>query len=255
MNERSRLLTLVLVALSVLALLAFAACGGGDDDDDGGDSGGDTSPTATRTTDGGDDGGDDNGNGSDDPFADLDELTSDLDTVTGKISYRITDTDGQESNFTVYSDGTNTRYDTTDDDGAVTTFITTADTSISCDSSSETCFSFGGGSSGGGGLNLFAAFLSSDSVGVYVAAAKAAGVDVDTSSESHGGVDAQCFSWTDDVEDSGTGKLCFAKNTGIMVYQEFTDADGTFKLEVLEYSNDVSDSDFEPPYPVTTIPG
>jgi hypothetical protein len=254
MNERSRMLTLVLTALSVLALVAFAACGG--DDDDGGDSGGDTSPTATRTADdnggGGDDDGDD-GNGSDDPFADLDKLTEGLDTITGRISYRITDTDGSESSFTVYSDGTNTRYDSVDDSGSTSIFITTSDTSYTCDTESETCFSYGEGSPGGG-INFFTAFLGSGAVGVYVAAARAAGVDIDTSSERHAGTDAQCFSWSDDA-DIGTGKMCFAEGNGVLLYQETVDDDGTFKLEATEFSSSVSDSDFEPPYPVTTIPG
>ena len=113
MNGRSRWLTLAMALFSVMALLAFAACGG-DDDDSGGDDatatatqdGGDDGGETTETDDSGDDGGDDGG--SDDPFADLDELTEGLDQVTGQASYEVNN-DGNVSTMTFYSDPPNSR--------------------------------------------------------------------------------------------------------------------------------------------------
>lgn len=257
MTERSRWLTLAMVIFSVLALLAFAACGGGDDDDDGGDG----SATPTRDGgDGGDDGGEDSptdepdGDGEEDPFAQLDELTEGLDQVTGKISYNITDEDGDVSNMTFYSKPPNSRFDSTD--GTTTSIIiTTPETTYICDTDSESCLATPGSGDDSSGLGLFGTFLSAEVIAGYVGIAEAAGVDVNQSSESINGIDASCFSWDDDSDEGiDQGKICFSEDAGVMVYQEFTGDSGTTKLEATDYSDDVPDSDFEPPYDVTEIP-
>jgi hypothetical protein len=254
-----------MVIFSLLALLAFAACGGGDDDDD---SGGDNTATATQDSggDGGDDGGDatqeptdggdDGGNGDDsDPFAILDEFAEGLDQVTAKVSYEITDVDGDVTTMTLFSDPPNSRYDTTDEDGVTTTLIYTETVFYTCDSATEACFSYTDDLGGGLGLGAIVGLFGASSIGLYAAAAEAAGVDVDTSSEEHAGQDSDCFAWSDDSEgDAFTGKFCFGES-GVMLYQELTDSEGTTKTEATDFSDDVSDSDFEPPYDVTTLPG
>ncbi|MEX0683907.1 MAG: hypothetical protein WD904_03350 [Dehalococcoidia bacterium] len=264
-NERTsawRFLFLLLSAFAMTALLLATACGG--DDDDGGD---ETSATATQDSgdDGGDDGGDDedptetedsgdDGGDEEDIFSQLDELTGDLETVTGKISYEITDADGTTSSMTFYAKSPNSRFDTSD--GSTTSIIiSTPDTTYVCDSSSETCIATPGSGDDVSSLGLFGAFFSSEIIGAYVNVAEAAGVDVEMSDESINGIDATCFSWDEDTAlEVDSGKLCF-NDAGVMVYQEFTDDSGTTKLEATEYSDDVSDSDFEPPYDVTEIPG
>lgn len=258
-------LLLSLLTLSVLALAM--ACGGDDDDgDDGGnepsasasDSGddtGDDDDEASPTEDSGDDDSGDDDSGNDNPFANLDDFTADIEQQTGKVSYDITDTDGTVTTMTYYSDADTgySRFDTIDEDGNGTSLITNGDGDFSCDSSSQTCTGFGSGGLGGGVGLGFAQFFSADYIGIYVAAAEAAGVAVDQSSESIAGEDADCFSWTDPEDSSNTGKLCFGSDSRALLYQEFGDSSGTTKFEATSYSDEVSDSDFELPYPVSTI--
>lgn len=258
MRERSHWLTLAMVIFSALALLAFAACGGGDDDDSGG--------TATATRDGGgDDGGHptqtstDGGDATSDPFADLGDLSNNLEEATGKVAYTQTETDADgnvtSSTFTIYSKPPNSRYDTgdPDDPSAATITISTADTTYICTVADETCVSYPGG---GGGAGLFGGFFSAQTITAYAAAAKAAGIDVNQSSENIAGSDASCFSWDEDVSNDITkGKMCF-NDTGQLVLLESEDSDGSkSSMRATEYSEDVPDSDFEPPYDVTAIPG
>jgi outer membrane lipoprotein-sorting protein len=256
-----RLLFLLLTMVAFAGLLLAAACGGDDDDDSGGDDGG-----ATATDDSGDDGGDDGGEptetddsgddggddgGETDPFAELDELTSDLESITGQISYDITSTDGTTSSMTFYAKPPNSRYDSSD--GSTTsTVIYTPETTYICDSSTESCFSTpGSGDSSAAGL--LGAFLSPDVLQAYVGAAELAGLDVNISDESFNGIDAQCFAWDEDTEDGiNRGKFCFS-NDGVLVYEEFVDDSGTTTLEATAYSSDVDDSAFEPPYDVTDL--
>lgn len=247
-----------MVIFSALALLAFAACGGGDDDDD---SGGGNTATATQDGGGGggdatqdpSDGGDDGGDNSD-PFANLGDLAEGLDQVTGRVTYEI-DNDGDVSTMKLYSDPPNSRYDTTDSDGNSSIIIYTADNTYSCSSDPEACFALPSDDSGGlGGLGFLSGFFGAGAIGIYTAAAQAAGLDVDTSSEEYGGIDAECFSWADPSDDEGSVKFCFGDN-GIMVYEEIKDSTSSTTITLIEYSEDVSDSDFDPPYPVTTIPG
>ena len=256
-RSRARWLIVLLALTAALFLVVASACGGGDDDDDGADNG----PTATDSgddggddggeetpSDGGDDGGDDSGD--EDIFSQLDELTDELDTVTGKISYDITDADGSVSSMTFYAKPPNSRFDSSD--GTTTSIIiTTPDTMYICDSETESCLATPGSGDDTGAFGIFGAFLSADVVSAYVAIAEAAGVDVNKSDESINGIDATCFSWDDNTENEvSKGKLCF-NDAGVMVYQETDDGSGVSKFEATDYSSDVSDSDFEPPYPVT----
>ncbi len=257
MSTRSSRWKILATMLSATALLLlFAACGGDDDNATttvtptlapGQTAAPTAEPTAEPTG--------DNGN-SDDPFAELDNLTGDIQQQTGKVTYNVTNSDGTVTTMTFYSDADSksSRFDTTDSDGSTTSFITNGDGSFSCDSSSQICIDYG--SSGlGAGLGLgFASFFSSDYISAYVAAAQAAGVSVDTSSETYAGMDATCFSWTDPSDSTSSGKICFGGDHHILVYEEFGDTDGTTKFEATDYSSDVSSSDFETPYPVTTIP-
>lgn len=246
-----------MVLFSAIALLAFAACGGGDDDDSGG--------TATATPDGG--GGSsghatqqptDEGDSSDDPFADLGDLSNNLEEATGKVAYTQTETDADgnvtTSTFTIYSKPPNSRWDTgdPDDPSAATITISTADTTYVCTVADETCVSFPGG---GGGAGLFGGLFSAQVITAYVAAFDAAGIDVNQGSEDIAGSDASCFSWDEDVSNDITkGKMCF-NDAGQLVLLESEESDGSkSSMRATEYSEDVPDSDFEPPYDVTELP-
>ena len=242
-----------ILALTTVLLVALASACGGDDNESS-----NSSATATKEAAGGSSSTskatptkEASSSGSvEDALKELQSLGGDISKVTGKVTYTSTDTDGKTSTMTFYSKSGKSRLDTTDSDGATTTIIETADTSIVCDPSSQTCISYGAGGTGSLGLGFLTLF-SGSYVDQLVAAAEAQGISVDKSSEKIAGVDATCFSGT---ESGGSGKFCFS-DSGLMVYEEFGDSSGTTKLEATEVSTDVSDSDFDPPYPVTTIPG
>jgi hypothetical protein len=248
-----KLITLALTLLAGVALLAFAACGGDDDDD------ATTAPTGTSQSTGGstNTGGaatatDAPDGGDDDPLAALQALGSGLEQTTGKTTYQVTNTAGTVSSMTFYSTPGKSRFDSGETNGQTTSYITDSDNSYVCSSTSESCLAYPGGTAG---FNPFAAYISVATVSQYVAAAQLAGVDVDTSNETLAGVDAECFSWEDTsaASDIASGKLCFGED-GVMLYQEITGNTGTTKLEATEHTESVSDSDFDPPYTVSTLP-
>lgn len=263
MSIRTPKLIAIALTLSVsVALLAFAACGGGDDNASATASGA-AHNTNTATSNAGATHTDQATNEATDtpdtsnPFAELENLTGDLEQTTGKATYNITDSDGSTSTMTFYSEAGSqrSRFDTTDSDANVTSFITNADGSFSCDSSSQSCIGYGN-SGLGAGLGLgFTQFFSADYIDLYVQAARASGVNVDQSSETHAGVDSDCFSWSDnsDPNDVSTGKLCFGNDTHTLLYEEFGDSSGTTIIEATAFDDSVSDSDFQLPYPVSTI--
>jgi hypothetical protein len=257
-----RLLFLLLTAFAMIALLLAAACGGDDDDDDSGDDNGPTAtdqagdddddgggdePTETDQGDGGDD--DDGGDDGDDPLADLEELTGEYESVDGTISYAVT-TDGEESTWVIYQEGDNSRIDFGEGEDA---FI-----SITTPEASYTCFGTGDGASciegeGGVGTNpfagLFTSFASAEAIEAY--AALFADIDVETSNEEIAGVDGSCFSASGDFEgDAGTVKWCFSDD-GVLLLALYDFESGSTEMRVTDYSGDVADGVFEPPYEVT----
>jgi hypothetical protein len=78
---------------------------------------------------------------------------------------------------------------------------------------------------------------------------------VSTSSRQIAGEDADCFTIRS-PEFQGDAEFCLSQD-GVPLYGKGTDPDGTeSSLEATDFSHDVSDSDFEPPYPVIEgIPG
>ena len=252
MNTRTSWLKLFLIIGAAIAVLAVAACGGGDDNTSSNtpaasssNGSGATGSSATNTaeaTAGSTD--------SNDVLDQLAALGNDIDQVTGKVSYNVTDADGSTSTFTLYAKPPKSRIDSTDSsDNSTTSFIETEDASYTCESTSNSCLKTPATSGSSAGLGLFGAFFSPEYVDALVSAARAQGIDVQKSSENIAGTDADCYSGT---ETDGTfGKFCFGN--GLMLYTETTDSSGTTKLEATSFSSDVSDSDFEPPYPVTDL--
>jgi len=259
-----RLLFLLLSVFATFALLLAAACGG-DDDDDGGDDGGATATDdsgddgggddgddggATATDDSGDDGGDDGG----DAISELEDLAGAGDDAEGVITYTFTSEGSEPGTWTVYTQGDNSRIDFGDDEGAFIS-ITTPEASYTCTESAGEGFCYEG--EGGIGSNpfegLFTAYGSSDSVFQYLELFTDA--DVDSSSEELAGVDANCYTASGDFTgDAGTIKWCFADN-GLLLLSSYELDSGTFEMRATEFSEDVPDDAFEPPYDVTEIPG
>jgi hypothetical protein len=249
-----KLIVFALMLALAASLMAFAACGGDDDNKSSSTNtpagtsqatGGSTrtsGASATATEASGDSG------SESDVLNELSGLGADIEHVSGKVTYKSTDESGDVSNITYYSSSNKSRWDSVDSDGSTGIFITRPDASYSCDSSSQTCIQFAGsGDSGDLGFGLGALF-SSQYIDALVAAAEAQGIDVSKSDESINGIDATCFSGSSSTE---SGKFCF-NDSGLLVYEESTSSTGTTKLEATNVG-DVSDSDFEPPYPVSTI--
>jgi hypothetical protein len=271
-------LYVLLAALAIFALF-FSACGGDDDDDDsneptasadaGDDDNGDNedeTPVVDGDDDGGDDdsgaddddGGDGDDGGSDDPFEDLDELAGEFEASTGRVTYESTDEDGVTSTITIYSDGEGhrTRYDSIDDSGTFS-LITTPDATFTCSESEGTGSCLQSEGSDLGGLGLFGIFSNPQALVAYINAFDTSGVDVDTSTEEIAGTDANCFEWSGEVDgDEGSGKVCFS-DSGLLLLGEFdSTTDGTSSsMRATDFSDEVSDSDFEPPYEVIQLPG
>jgi hypothetical protein len=246
----------LLVLLSMLAALTLilSACGGDDDDDDGGDDGGE--PTVTEATDGDNDSGDDSGDdgGDGDSLSELEKLAGSGEDVPGVVTYQIKSEGQADSTWKVYSSGDGkSRIDFESEDGVFVT-ITTPEASYTCTESAGTgmCFEGEGGEGSNPFAGLFGQYGSADSVTNFLDAY--GGTDADTSTEEIAGVDAACYSVSGDLtSDEGTAKWCYSDN-GLLLLSSYDYSSGDFEMKAIEYSEDVSDGDFEPPYDITDIP-
>lgn len=255
-----KLIALTLTLFAGVAVFIFAACGGDDDNKNSATATGTSQSTGGSTkTPGGAAATTQAAQASTDVLSELQNLGNDIQQVTGKVSYTSTDTaaDGTvtTSTFTYYSKEPNSRYDSVDADGSTSTIITTSDTTYVCTSSDQSCIAETGSGSGLGGLGAFGGFFSGAYIDALVSAAEAQGIDVSRSDENIAGTDANCFSGNDNGDE---GKFCFSDD-GQLLLSENKSADGSSSsIVATSFSGDVPDSDFEPPYPVTTtieIPG
>jgi hypothetical protein len=229
----------VLAFVLVAGLLVFAACGG-DDDDNGGE------PTATEAADGGvtpDDSSSDGG-------TDLDELLASGEQVEVKVAYDFSGA-GLDGTMTLYSKPpSQSRVDFSGADGDFI-IISTAENTYLCTEGS--CIASPAGASS---IPVpFLSFLTSPD-GLQTLVGQSLGdVDVDQSSDTIAGEDATCFTASGTVEgETGSGTFCFADD-GIMLRMDASSAEGDFALNATSVDRSVSDSDFEPPFPVEEIPG
>jgi outer membrane lipoprotein-sorting protein len=245
------------LSLSV-ALLALAACSGGDSTS--------TSTTATAPAHNTNTQSPNNnatrteqatatsGSSSADIASQLAALGGNIKQATGKVTYTSTDSSGTTSTITFYSKPPNSRFDSTSADGSTTAYIQTPQTTYICSSDAaqqnQTCLAQPGTGTGSAGLGLFGSFFSPALVDALTAAAQAQGIEIKKTSETIAGTDASCFEGT---FNGSTEKFCFSGD-GVMLAEQTTDSSGTTGLTATAFSTSVSDSDFQPPYPVTTIP-
>lgn len=256
---------MMLVAIFLVATLALAAaCGGGDDDtggddeatptDDAGDGGDQETPTdggdeeTPEATDEGDgDGGDAAGS--------LADFAEEYQAFEGKVTYTLTgfggDTDSPTS-MSIYQLGSSSRVDYETSDG-LTSFIDNPDGSFIC--SEGECLKYPAGSDSINPAAAFTSFLSAD----YIEESYGdllGDIDLDESSETIAGIDATCFSYSGDIDDTTagdeSGQVCFSDD-GLLLRLQFEGAEDSGGYEATEASGDVSDSDFEPPFPVTDL--
>ncbi|MGH7484500.1 MAG: hypothetical protein ACREMY_02705, partial [bacterium] len=199
-------------------------------------SNGGTTPAATSGSSG------NNGSSS------LSDLADNLKDKEGKVSYTFTSTaaDGTQTGgtFVIYlKPGVGSRFDFDDGTGSTGSFITNSDGTYIC--SSDVCFS----SPTGTDVNPFIGLFTDPQTLLNEVGDVA---NVDHSSKTVAGQDADCYSASND---QGAGELCFS-HSGLLLSIKGTDADGTgIDFVATSADNSVSDSDFDLPYPVQSIPG
>ena len=253
-------------ALALLAL-ALVACSGDDDDDDGGDDA-DSTATATATSSDGD-GGDDADGSSDDGDSDGDdgdnadgdgaeafgELLQRFGDAEFRVQYQMTAESADGETFsglvTWYrsSDG-RVRFDFESDPDSAEEFsmisIVTEEGSYLCTGllGGNSCFEFGAG----GGIGI-----PDPSAPILAEVERLEDLQGlgDTSRREINGVDATCV----EIDEEGSvGEACFSDG-GVMLLVDVESPDGNTRMEFLDLSEDVSDEDFEPPYPIQSFPG
>ena len=251
-----RLLILTLGAIALLGLVAASACTSGDDD--GGDDSDDSNDPAATMDDF--DGGDD-GDGGGDSLAELVAFGGDYESYTGKVTYEISDFstgDGAGltgvTTMTIYQKGGSSRLDISSADGDII-FISTPDASYLCSDGAD-CLKYSvDDETAGAAVSAFTGLFSDDAINRRIGNIPG-GLDFDVTSETIGGLDATCFKTTGDLDPSQAGdessEFCFSDG-GLMLRLAF-DSDGlTSSFEATSASEDVPDSDFDPPFPVIDL--
>ena len=257
---------LLLGSIVVVSTLAFAACGGGDDDD--GEDDGDNTPAASETTSSGGDetveaepteeeddseGSGGNGEGDKDELIALGEAFLES---TFQATYEVTsvgDAGAGITGITIFKSGEDLRFDITGEtegqpiDAA---FITAGETSYLCFTGD---FVQTLGFEGEGVCTESAADDPSNPVGSLTDEFEITEEDLaDTEilgreEREIAGQDAICYQTSS--PESGESTVCMSED-GVLLAVESADTNFT----ATEVSDEVSDSDFEPPYPVEELP-
>jgi len=182
------------------------------------------------------------------------DLAAKFANVTFKATYNMSesggDTPGQTA-MTLYKKGDNLRIDMTGEiEGQQQTaiYISRPDQSYLCSDIPEmggsTCFSEPADSSQGAGdlISSLESALNDPSAEI-----------VSTTSRTIAGEDATCYViHSPDVD--GESEVCLS-NDAVPLYTRSTSGGQEMSLEATSFGHDVSDSDFEPPYPITDISG
>ncbi len=246
--RRSRWL-LVLSFVVISSLLAWACGGGGEEKPSGPTAPAATSPagetpeagetpTVEKTPEAAEGGGE---------FADLAEKFG---KSTFKVTYQLSggEAAGTQGSMTLYKKGDNLRTDIVEEvEGQQMSAIVIVrpDTLYYCTNASEA----------GGGGSCFA-MPSGEGAGVTDMAAELEktltdpNIDVvSTSSRKIAGEDAKCYTvQSPDIE--GEAEMCLS-NEGVPLFSKETVGGVETTMEATDFSHDVSDNDFEPPYPVS----
>jgi hypothetical protein len=254
---RSFRLGLVIVALLAGSLALACGGGGGTSDDDGDGNGNGDQPEASEGADGDADGdGDgDGGEGQDE----LRKLAEEFGVREVKIEYSFSSAgDGSPDD-----EGTMTLYWKPPDAWRVDISSSGGDVIlINSDGTSYLCTSDGGTGqcleSPLGDL-IPIPFLSvfTDPNGLNdLIDVSLAGVDVDRSDRTIAGQDATCFSISGTIDgETGATEYCFREDGILLLVRAGAEGSGEFTMEATNVEDSVSDSDLEPPYDVTEIPG
>ncbi len=132
------------------------------------------------------------------------------------------------------------------------TMIVTEETTAVC--SAGTCFAIAGPDSANALPPFLGDFIDpaalTDSITGSIT-----GMEINSFQETIAGESANCFSVSGSFEgESGDAEWCFTDDGILLRFAATFEEDGEegeFRLEATAVSRDVSDADFEPPYPVT----
>lgn len=239
---------LLLAAALLAGALLVAACGGGGGDD--------SEPGATEATDGDTTDGDSEPSGG--ALDDLLSLTAAYGLKEVKVTYRMSGAglEGEEGTMTIYwKPGIGWRIDFSSD-GSEGSFIVKADESYICamEGGEGQCLV------SPLGTDLPVPFLGSlTDPGEFGSLIDETflGADVDRSSRTIAGRDAECFAvMSSALGEDVSAEYCFGDGLLLYLSADTPGVDGgAFTLEAIEIEDGVSDADLEPIYPVLEIPG
>jgi len=168
----------------------------------------------------------------------LEDLVSSVGTKPVKATYTFSGTGAAgEATFTLYSRPPDSRVDLTSG-GSTSIFISAGGTDYICDDGSQTCSV---SPIPLGSTLPFLAFVTDPQ-----ALSGAVGSDLDHSTETVAGQDADCYSAS---AAGATSEVCF-NDDGILVRLHTSVGGAEYTMEATSVSGTVSDSDLEPPYPV-----
>lgn len=239
----------LIAAALVAGLLIAAACGGGGSDN------GDEGPTATASSNGGGDeptatASADTGNDNGDAAGALQNFADEFGQQEMHVTYEFTSSiDGSSGSFVIYwQPPDNWRVDIISDEGEASiiqnadgTYLCTPDAGGSCLASPV--------AAGTMPVPFLSAFTNPDEFDSFIGS-NFQGVNLHSSSDTIAGVSATCYSGS---AEGGTGEVCFADNGILLRIRASDPVDGDFTFEATEVSDQVSDSDLEPPYPIQDL--
>jgi len=241
-----------LTGLAIVAsalLLSATACGG----DDGGNenSGADASPTPAEGTPGA-------SQISEEVSKKLKDLGEEWAKTSVKATYNIASRSGTEttkSTLVLYWAPPKVRVDLSDEaDGTTnqTSVISTPDKIYSCSQEGgDECLAYPPSSNVTDAIPFLSGF---DPSAIEADLSGLTDLQIVSTSEKVSGNDASCVSAEGNIGgQDGFTKWCFA-TSGLLLFQSFADAAGTseFVFQATDIGT-VSDSDFEPPYPVSEV--
>lgn len=245
---------LIIVALFAGGLLF--ACGSDDD----GDGSGLEEPTAEQSAGDSDDVDDGDSEESDDDSGDssdeLRALAEQFGITEVKVTYTMSGPGVGPADFTsqmiLYSKPPDRwRMDITSADGDIS-MIFDGDSTLMCASEGGEgqCFE----SPVGGALPVPFLNIFTDPDELNNLVGSALGVDISRSNRQIAGQDANCFSFSGDIDGTtGSGEYCFRDDGVLLLLRAESGGEEEFTMEATEVSDTVSDSDLEPPFEVLDL--
>ena len=185
--------------------------------------------------------------GSSSVSGELTKLAEQWQSTSAKVSYQYSSGTASNGTFTLFwMPPSSSRFDITNN-GQTSTMISVTGASYVCASSA--CIKEPA-STGAAALPFFSFFSSPTALSQSFAALN--GVQIQKSSQTIAGENSECF--TVSASAQGAGEYCFTSN-GVITLLKGSSGTSSYTMQATAISTSVSAADFQPPYPVTSIPG